>query len=270
MKKNILFLGVPLLLVGAGCVQLPVTDDGATDTVVDEQQEESPVLMVDDEGMSTVDTARLRQVLSAYAAGSLSAEEETGLLYMREEEKLAHDVYAHLYTLWGQQIFDNIAQSESTHTDSVKALLDQYGLVDPAADTAAGEFTNTDLQALYDQLVEQGKTSLEEALKVGALIEEVDIQDLQEQIAQTDNEAITLVYENLMKGSRNHLRAFVRNLDRQGTTYSPEYLSETEYQEIVGSDVERGSNVGGSGNGQNGGRKGQGQGQGGQGGGGRR
>ena len=108
------------------------------------------------------------------ATSELSDDEIDGLLYMREEEKLAHDVYQVLYEKWGLTIFDNIATSEQRHTDAIKTLLDSYGLTDPAAGRDVGEFSDPALQALYDQLVEQGSQSLEDALLVGASIEEID------------------------------------------------------------------------------------------------
>ena len=144
--------------------------------------------------------------LTAVPASDLSAEEAAALLYMREEEKLARDVYNQMYALWGQPTFQNIAASEQTHTDEIKLLLDRYVLADPALDP--GQFTDANLQALYDQLIAQGSVSLTEALNVGALIEQTDIADLQARLAQTDNADIQLVYTNLMNASYNHLAAF--------------------------------------------------------------
>jgi len=85
----------------------------------------------------------------------------SGLTYVREEEKLARDVYQFLYEQWGVQVFTNIASSEQAHTDIIKSLLDIYGLTDPAADTQPGQFANASLQALYDQLTAQGSLSLD-------------------------------------------------------------------------------------------------------------
>ena len=131
---------------------------------------------------------------------------------MREEEKLAHDVYVTLYEQWGLRVFGNISRSEQQHTEAVAYLLDRYDISDPAAGNDFGEFTDADLQALYDQLVAQGSKSVADALKVGAAIEEIDILDLQERLAETDNAAIERVYNSLLAGSENHLRAFVGNL----------------------------------------------------------
>ena len=143
---------------------------------------------------------------NVYAASGLSDEEAAGLLYMREEEKLARDVYNEMYELWGTPIFQNIARSEQTHMDAIKLLLDNYGLTDPAL--APGQFTDPLLQALYDQLIAQESTSLADAMNVGVLIEQTDIADLQKRITQTDNADIQLVYTRLLNGSYNHLAAF--------------------------------------------------------------
>lgn len=186
------------------------------------------------------------------ASGELSAEEAAALTYMREEEKLAHDVYVTLYAQWGLPIFQNISQSEQAHTVAVKTLLDRYGLSDPASG-AVGVFTNSELQVLYTELVTRGSQSLAEALKVGAAIEEIDILDLQARLAQTDNADIQQVFNNLLNGSYNHLRAFVSALQTQtGETYQPQYLSAEAYQAIISASMERGGNGNGGGSGQGG------------------
>jgi hypothetical protein len=163
---------------------------------------------------------------------------------MREEEKVARDVYLVLAEQWGLQVFGNIAASESAHMEAVKGLLDAYGLADPVEGKAAGEFANAELQALYDQLVEQGSRSLVDALQVGAAIEEIDILDLQTYLAQTEKADLQRVYDNLMRGSRNHLRAFVSSLERQGIVYEPQHLGPDAYAGILGAETERGGGPG--------------------------
>ncbi len=181
-------------------------------------------------------------VINSFPAEEVSPEESEGLIYMREEEKLARDVYLYLYDLWGLRVFSNIASSEQTHTDAIKYLLVKYNIDDPVEVDSLGLFKNETLQNLYNTLTAQGKDSLVAALKVGALIEEVDIQDLHEELDEyVDNQDIQYVYENLMRGSRNHLRAFVSNLAAQGVTYEPQILSQEEYDEIINSPMERGS-----------------------------
>jgi hypothetical protein len=217
---------------------------GAADSVTsatstDDSREN--VARVDVSGNAGVDSVTLSDAPGPMLSDVLSDIEVEGLLYMREEEKLARDVYLTLYDKWGLRIFQNISGSEQTHMDAVKTVLDRYGLEDPAAGNEIGVFTDLTLQALYDQLVAEGNQSLADALRVGAAIEEIDILDLEERIAQTDKADIQQVYENLMMGSSNHLRAFVSNLERQtGETYQPQYLGQTAYESIVNSPMGRG------------------------------
>lgn len=184
-------------------------------------------------------------------SNGLSIAEVEHLVFMREEEKLAQDVYLTLYDQWGLPLFENIARSESSHTEAVKGLLDKYGIPDPAEASPTGVFANADLQQLYDELTEGGKASLSAALKVGGAIEEIDILDLQSALEETTTADIQRVYENLLKGSENHLRAFTSTLSRQtGETYEPQYLSQDAYDAIVASDSAQGN-----GNGRGGGRR---------------
>lgn len=178
--------------------------------------------------------------IEALPKQDISETERDGLVFMREEEKLARDVYTALYEKWGVPIFKNISRSEQTHTDAIRSLLEKYQIADPAATTASGVFVNQDLQKLYTVLVTEGETSLVDALRVGALIEDLDIVDLQKRIGVTDNADVIFVYENLMKGSRNHLRSFVGQLTKNGATYEPAYLSAEEYVAIINSPRETG------------------------------
>ncbi len=173
---------------------------------------------------------------------SLSKEEIKHLKYMREEEKLARDVYITLYKKWKLPIFRNISKSENWHMYMVKLLLDKYNLNDPVEKTGdkIGIFKNKELQNLYNTLIEKGSRSLKDALIVGATIEDLDIRDLQKSIKITDNKDINLVFNNLEKGSRNHLRAFVKTLKRYGWDYKPKYISEEYFNQIINSKWERG------------------------------
>ncbi len=192
----------------------------------------------DESSATFLNVVSIRDAVDAMPKEDLNQSESEGILYMREEEKMARDAYWTFGDRYGLPVFENIAEAEETHMDSVKVLMDKYGLTDPILE--AGEFANSDLQAMYDDLVERGNSSAEEALRVGAVIEETDIQDLKDRLAETDNEDITMVYESLMRGSRNHLRAFVNNLERRGIDYTPAVLSQEEYDQIVGTPIERG------------------------------
>lgn len=168
------------------------------------------------------------------APADLSPDEIAGLQYMREEEKLAHDVYTVLYDTWGVPVFKNIAASEQAHTAAVLTLLERYGIEDPAAGNPAGVFANPDLQALYNQLVADGQVSVAGAFYVGATIEETDIADLMARIAGSVHADITLVYENLLRGSSSHLRAYVGQWERAtGQTYVPQVLDQATFAAIM-------------------------------------
>lgn len=167
-------------------------------------------------------------------AQALSPDEIAGLLYMREEEKLAHDVYLALFNKWGTQVFASIADSETEHTEAIRQLILSHGLEDPAATTLPGVFVNADLQALYDKLVAMGQPSLSDALAVGCLVEETDIRDIQKKLALVfDEPDIVQVYERLLCGSGNHLRAFNDKLRQEGVTYVPQVLSQAEWDTIA-------------------------------------
>lgn len=166
--------------------------------------------------------------------GELDEVEIADLIFMREEEKVARDVYAYLYSQWNLPVFDSIAQSEQNHMDAILELLTAYAIDDPVVDNTPGVFVDDTLQKLYDDLIARGSQSLEEALRVGALIEEVDILDLEEALQNTDEVDIQRVYSNLLFGSENHLRSFTSQLSRQlGIVYSPTNLTQERYEEIV-------------------------------------
>jgi hypothetical protein len=177
--------------------------------------------------------AGLNCLINYLPVEELSPEEEAGILHRREEEKLARDVYAAMYENWQDPMFNVISQIENRHMNTVKLLIDKYGLADPVTDPTAGVFTDPQMLALYAQLVEQGSVSLTEALKAGAAIEDMDIHDLKELLAQADNKDIKLIYGNLLRASQNHLRAFVYRLSLVGVTYEAQYITPEELEAII-------------------------------------
>jgi len=164
--------------------------------------------------------------------------EESDLIYMREEEKLARDVYLYNYNLYGLKIFKNIAKAEQTHMDRILDLLNTYNLPDPAS-SQQGVFSDPDLQKLYNDLIVLSKKSLLDALTVGATIEDLDISDLDECLKNTTKADIVLAYTNLNCGSRNHMRAFSGQLTGRGSSYTPQFITVIEYQDILASKHEK-------------------------------
>lgn len=186
-------------------------------------------------------SGNIGQVLENVDIQDLSDAEKEGILLMREEEKLARDVYIALYKKWNLRTFTNISRAEQTHMDSMKILIDRYGLDDPMKTDEVGVFTNPELQKLYNDLVSEGSGSIEAAVKIGAMVEELDIYDLERLMKTADNDDILIVYQNLLKGSRNHLRSFDRQLQRNGSSYSAQFLTQKEYDSIANSSQERGT-----------------------------
>ncbi|OQK17829.1 hypothetical protein AU255_08190 [Methyloprofundus sedimenti] len=163
---------------------------------------------------------------------SLAQPEIDVLKFMREEEKLARDVYQVFFENTSATVFNNISQSEQKHMDQVKLFLDAYEIEDPAK-TNEGEFTDLSLQALYDQLLEQGAESDLAAYNVGALIEEVDIKDLDAAIEDTDIPELINMYTQLRDASYNHLRAFTRQIIMLDGSYTSQVLDQQTVDSIL-------------------------------------
>jgi len=161
-----------------------------------------------------------------------------GLKFMREEEKLARDVYISLFEMYDNQVFNNISNSEQSHMDNMLELLVYFGADDPALEDN-GKFANEALQQLYDDLMAQGSISEIDALLVGATIEDVDIRDLDLFILETQDEKIIEAYNFLNCGSRNHMRAFVSRLSDLGVTYTPQFITQEQFDSIIVGDKEK-------------------------------
>jgi len=176
---------------------------------------------------------------------ALSAEEVEGLLFMREEEELARDLYLDIYEAKGSRlnVFKNISdKAETKHAEAVRLLLVRYGIDDPSTGER-NTYTNATLQALYDLLlnIAVGSDDLA-ALRVGALVEETDIGDLisREENVTTEHADIMATYENLLCGSRNHLRSFAGQIEAiTGEAYVTQIPAlDSAVRDILNSDKE--------------------------------
>lgn len=150
--------------------------------------------------------------------GTVTETEAAGLLFMREEEKMARDVYAYLYDKYKLPVFKNISKSENAHMSAVLRLMTGFKVTDNSSDNP-GEFTNTHVAELYNQLITMGNLSVADALKAGVLIEQTDISELKKELLAVENSSIKTVYTNLLKGSEAHLKAFTWNLKVRGVVY---------------------------------------------------
>ncbi len=147
--------------------------------------------------------------------GTLTPEQEIGLVYMANEEKMAHDVYAAFAEKYGLRTFERIADSEARHQLAVRTVLERYGIEDTTADLLAGEFSDPAIAELYEKLMEQGLLSLEDALAAAVLIEQTDIADLEQYLTGLEEEMapdVFQLYSQLQTASGYHRAAFESQL----------------------------------------------------------
>jgi hypothetical protein len=176
----------------------------------------------------------------------LSPEEIAGLLFMREEEELARDLYLNIYEEKDSRlrIFYNIStRAETKHAEAIRVLLEKYGIDDPSTGSR-NTYNDKALQDLYDELLGSALANQDVgALHVGALVEETDIRDINTHLSHVseNHQDIISTYSTLLCGSRNHLRAFARQIKNiTGNDYIiqvPELTAEV--QAILNSDKER-------------------------------
>jgi hypothetical protein len=203
--------------------------------------------LIFDSGLENTDgiediIACIYECVNSMPVEALSDSEIETLNYVREEEFLARDVYIKMYEMYNVPVFNNISNSEFIHSTAMQALLEKYNLPDPGADHQIGVFNNQEIQALFDALVEQGSASPQDAIIVGATIEDVDIADLINHINNdVDNQDIAYALSQLWRGSRNHMRAFNAHLGFHGLTYTPQFITQEMYDQIVGTNWEVGN-----------------------------
>ncbi len=188
---------------------------------------------VNEDGMTIIRGGPVSRLVNGLPKEPLNQTEKEGIIYTLQEEKLAVALYSKFYDKWKLPIFNNIAKSEQTHVEAVNLLIKKYDLDEPLK-------SDKKLIALNKILTKQGGRSLVEALKAGAVIEDISIVDLQKLIKDTNQDDIKLVYKCLLRGSRNHLRTFVNKLKTYDVEYAPENLSNKEFNRIISTPYERG------------------------------
>ncbi len=180
----------------------------------------------------------------------VGAKHKQDIQFLREEEKLARDVYRTLYKRWNLRLFENISQAEQRHMDRMGTIISRYKIDDPVKNDKVGVFANAKLASLYKELVAKGSKSEVDALLVGATIEDLDIRDIRGMRQNTTDHDTLDAFAKLECGSRNHMRAFTRQLASRGVTYKAEFLSSQDISAIVNASQEqcgRGQNVRGRG-----------------------
>jgi len=199
----------------------------------------SPVslLSVSADGVSSFYTSSLNTIFNDSLV--LTSDEQSFLFSLREDERVARDLYASFYDLYQQDYFNRVSHAESSHMKAVENLLSFYA-VDYPDSLTAGVFADEDDQNLYNVLLSKGGDSLVIALSSAAYLEEMNVSDYSQLMPNISNENISLVVSHLLKGSRNHLRLFTRLLAKEGITYEPVVLDSVSYNEIIQTPIEKG------------------------------
>jgi len=189
---------------------------------------------------------------------------------MRSEEKLARDVYLTLAESYpNQPVFLSIAtNAEQTHTDKMLDMLIKFKIEDPEPNTIAdtlpppnqiGVFENYYFAEYFSkkfkELVDEAEVSLLNALYVGALIEELDMQDINYcndafydyypkplpeypdcgGLSTTAIRSLKNTLSSLLAGSENHLCAFISQIGpiMVEQCYEAQYLLQQEALDII-------------------------------------
>lgn len=143
--------------------------------------------------------------LGGAAKGSLSTDQRAMLADRAEREKLSHDVYVAFAESTGDARFDHVARSETMHLAAVRALLERYGIDDPTEGLQAGDFADDEVTTAYDDYLERGSSSLDDALTVSREIERDDISALRRAIRDVDAPDVDQALGHLLRSSRMHL-----------------------------------------------------------------
>lgn len=167
------------------------------------------------------------------AATQASPEAAKGYVNLFEAERVAAEVYAVLAEKWDGRPFSKIMEAEKTHMTAVSSVVERMG--SKAPQTVAGKYQMEEFQALYDSMVTRGSTSREDAMEVGAEIEEMSIRDLLVWRKAEKDVTVQKVLDNLIRGSSNHLKAFLRGRKALGMPeYETKYLSKEELKMYSG------------------------------------
>ena len=161
--------------------------------------------------------------------------EKIGLNFTLQEEKAAYDFYSQMYSKYNLRVFENIMKAEKTHQEHVLNVMNKLNIGYEGYTETQGEFSIKEIQDLYDEMLKTGGYSVTDAMLASARYEEKDISDLKKYYSEAQNETIRALYQCLENASHNHLRAFVRNLKREGINYSPRILSTEEFNTIINS-----------------------------------
>ncbi len=224
---------LPAILISAGVASMVVA--GAF--LLSDDRDESPHHQA---SLGARPGAQTLTVAARANPGILAAKERQYLLFMREEEKLALDLYMEMHRLWGLSVFKSVSGEEKEHMRAMLGLLRIYNLPDPVGNNPPGRFVNAHLRDLYQSLARQGSQSVEEALKACALQEEINMLDLMAASNASTQPKIREIYSELQRDSINHLRSFAHALEVLGVRYQGVKIPQQTVDAIIHGPMDRG------------------------------
>ena len=202
MKK----LTLPLVGAGAAALAISIAAGAAGP---------SRVAAAGPQSRGGIGTCTTRAVATTPVATTpLTAAQAADLTSMAEEEKVARDLYLAFAARYPSPVWDNIAAAENTHLTAIRTPLTWYGIADPTAGRADGDFASAAAKTMYDKLLATGQASETAAFGVGRTVELDDIAKLDAAVARATQADVRLVYANLRSGSVAHLRVFDRHVAR--------------------------------------------------------
>lgn len=194
------------------------------------------IIEVKSDGATTFSLAGVTPAFDSTA--DLTADEIEFIFAVREDEKVARDLYFSFFQKFGLKPFENIGKAEDNHIKATEKLFDYYEIDYPAL-SANGKFEDAIRQKLYDSLLLKGTPELE-AFKVMAFLEESNIVEYGEVLKTIVNPNIKIVIENLAKASANHFKAAIRQITALGGTYAPALMTQEQYRAVIAIGFEQG------------------------------
>lgn len=184
-------------------------------------------------------TAATAQQMPKASTTILTDAEKNHVLWMREESKVARDLYTFLFNRWGIPVFKKKMVKEQVNMDRSLTIINKYGLTDPIVKDEQGIYSKENFRQMYVELAMRGNSSLPEALRAAAITEELDIMELEDALQNTiTNPDLKSIYNTMAVSSRNHLRAIIEQIQCMGEIYGPQRLPEKRFYSIVDSPVE--------------------------------
>ena len=164
---------------------------------------------------------------------TLTNEQRHALAHMWSEEKMAHDAYEVVYSLYPHlRLFYNIGHwSEVQHMSAVEELVSLYNIdVNDYSNQdahykpqelramGAGDYAISDFEDRYNNtLLPYAKQSDIKALQIGCITEVQDIRDLTGFLGQVgDNKYLEKTFKYLVAGSQSHYWAYHYALIQRG------------------------------------------------------